>query len=682
MVNVSNQVSTQFSIQDQTQGVLANIAANMAHAGTAAMQFSAIAGLVTTALGAIGASVGIEKITEIGSKFEQTKIQIGGLLKALNLSSDFAGGLKMAEATMKSINTAAAKLPGEAEDYINVFKQGLPVVQSAIGGTVKQMTAFTNTYTATMMAIGVDSGQAASDLNRLLRAGTGGAGQLVVSWRSLFPLLKKLDGQANLTAGSFNKLTDVKRAALLQQVMSKMQDSIDAQATTWDAVHGTLVSNVKELTRLGSAPLFDLMKTSVGRFNELLVDSEGELTGVGEAVKTVGNVFSIFVGTAIQHGVDLVTVLGKRLEGIVATPAFKKMLQMGDLVLDAGNELVGAAMTKMSGTELPGENVSDRAADSLANGIVAITAALAAALGAEGLIPVLEYAIKPLSNFFGSVFGGIGVVIDRVSGVFSRLVAKLETTHVIFAKFAGMLDSIGAVLLAVGVVFGDLIDIVGSEVSGVLEGVVSVVAGVVESFMHLQFGMLAVVSTILHTVGPAMAGMTAALGNLMTAVSEAVLPALLAFGEALVMTFEKVAPAIETAINTFAKIVTGAANALTGFVNIVGSIIKRLGGTFDLGGGELGGGSGHALSGLLTKTKEAVEEAAAAAAGTGTRAKSTEGRGGGKTNQDFRYSHFDIQQKFAEGFDPDRIAVAFASDLGKLGEQKLQSNQEPLFGPR
>ncbi len=40
---------------------------------------------------------------------------------------------------------------------------------------------------------------------------------------------------------------------------------------------------------------------------------------------------------------------------------------------------------------------------------------------------------------------------------------------------------------------------------------------------------------------------------------------------------------------------------------------------------------------------------------------------------DFRYSRFDIRQEFAEGFDPDRIAAAFATDLGKLADHKLRA---------
>lgn len=50
--------------------------------------------------------------------------------------------------------------------------------------------------------------------------------------------------------------------------------------------------------------------------------------------------------------------------------------------------------------------------------------------------------------------------------------------------------------------------------------------------------------------------------------------------------------------------------------------------------------------------------------------------------QDFRNSRFDIQQKFAEGFDPDRIAVAFANDLGSLGEKRLTSGLTPVFSIR
>ena len=49
------------------------------------------------------------------------------------------------------------------------------------------------------------------------------------------------------------------------------------------------------------------------------------------------------------------------------------------------------------------------------------------------------------------------------------------------------------------------------------------------------------------------------------------------------------------------------------------------------------------------------------------------------TVNDFRGSKFDITQNFAEGFDPDRIAVAFSSDLAQIGEMRSQSGFAPTM---
>lgn len=49
---------------------------------------------------------------------------------------------------------------------------------------------------------------------------------------------------------------------------------------------------------------------------------------------------------------------------------------------------------------------------------------------------------------------------------------------------------------------------------------------------------------------------------------------------------------------------------------------------------------------------------------------------------DFRGSRFDITQSFAEGFDPDRVAVAFATDVAQMGENKVQSGFAPVFSTR
>jgi hypothetical protein len=54
--------------------------------------------------------------------------------------------------------------------------------------------------------------------------------------------------------------------------------------------------------------------------------------------------------------------------------------------------------------------------------------------------------------------------------------------------------------------------------------------------------------------------------------------------------------------------------------------------------------------------------------------------GNGKgTEINFYNARFDIKQQFAEGFDPDRIAVAFANGIAKMGEMKVYSQFTPAY---
>jgi len=48
-------------------------------------------------------------------------------------------------------------------------------------------------------------------------------------------------------------------------------------------------------------------------------------------------------------------------------------------------------------------------------------------------------------------------------------------------------------------------------------------------------------------------------------------------------------------------------------------------------------------------------------------------------HQDFRYSRFDITQKFADGFSPERVAAAFVGDLESMASQRLSSGFAPAF---
>src|SRR3990167_2064999 len=187
-----------------------------------------VAGAAMTAVKAIGtvafgaaalggaAAFGIAKL---GSNAEQSQNQIAGFLDALGFSSSFQDGLEKADGIIRQIKQDSAALPGEAEDYIQVFKAGLPVLQGALGKNLADITAFSNKFTAVTNTLGVDTEQAARDLQAMLRVGRGGAVNDVRSFTQMLPFLQQIEGQAKLTAESFNALTQSQRAELLTKAM-------------------------------------------------------------------------------------------------------------------------------------------------------------------------------------------------------------------------------------------------------------------------------------------------------------------------------------------------------------------------------------------------------------------------------------------------------------------------------
>ena len=81
----------------------------------------------------------------------------------------------------------------------------------------------------------------------------------------------------------------------------------------------------------------------------------------------------------------------------------------------------------------------------------------------------------------------------------------------------------------------------------------------------------------------------------------------------------------------------------------------------------------NAWKGAEIDVQADMEEAAAARAAAKKQAGDRAAAGAPVTNQDFRGSHFTIDQQFAEGYEPDRILTAFTHDLAGLGERAGQS---------
>lgn len=226
----------------------------------------------------------VKSIADINSTFEQNRIAIGGFLSALGLSGDFQKGLEDADATIQSITSAAAKLPGEAEEYITVFKAGLPFLAKALpGASIGALTDFTNQFTAIGKTLGVDAEQIGRDLSLMLSP-QGRAGAHVKTFQQIVPFLRQVQGQANLTAETFNSMDPGKRVELMRAAFVKLQPMLDESASSFDAMWGAAKSMVKTVVRLATGDLFKGAKAGLDAIRAFFVDDAGKLTANGQGL--------------------------------------------------------------------------------------------------------------------------------------------------------------------------------------------------------------------------------------------------------------------------------------------------------------------------------------------------------------------------------------------------------------
>ena len=287
---------------------------------------------IGTALAAFATGFAVKEIAKIGSDFEQTKIQIAGFFTALGQSKDFNSALGDADDALQMIAAAAAKLPGEAEEYQQVFTDTFSFVKGAVGGSIQEMTDFTNTLTAIGKAGRLDAGQIARETDELLAAGEGRAMTRNRLWMQMMPLLRQVDGQAKITTKSFNALTEQKRAELMKKAFSGLKPMLDASAASFDAMWGAMVSGAKKLVRLGTVGLFEKMKRAISQLNDVFFDADFNLTKFGQEVVDGGKKIVQMIGNVVDFGVAVAKWFGG---SEMAAKSFKLVLGVLGMALGA-----------------------------------------------------------------------------------------------------------------------------------------------------------------------------------------------------------------------------------------------------------------------------------------------------------------------------------------------------------
>jgi len=603
--------------------------------------------MVGVALAGLGLGFAALKVSELGNSFEKTHIQIAGFLVGLGIVNEFDKSMVHAEAVIEKIRIAAAKLPGSADEYIQVFRAGLGALQGAVGGTLDKMTAFSNRYTAITKTLGVDAPQAGRDLNLMLQADQGRAGGNVRSFQAILPIIRKLEGQAGITARSFNEMTAPERADLLAKAMDRLQPMLDRAETSYDAMKGALISNIEYLTRLGTAPVFDAMKTSLGAINDSLLDSDGHLQSIGTRVVNVGRMISEALVSGVSSGINIIGVFGTKLQEVAAMPGVQKILgTVGSVASQAVSGI--ASMADKSG-----------AGGVAAGGL----AALGAATGPVALVAVVIGEL--VSN--GQLFSDILSQMAAYGG------AMLEP-----------LAQIGNAVFTVATLIGDVL-------GNALGGFMSMIFAVAEPVGIFIGHVIEVSRVFLVMLRPALNQIWKAAGNLFRAIGEFLNPVIRILAVTAYKLYEVFLKMLLPVFNVASNIFTALINVISDFIAWLGSILKVVADKTEKSGGI---SMQSAFSGLQTSSSDGpswLEKLMARIDAPAINVPATDAGsltvpkargGGGRAVMDFRYSRFDITQKFEEGMNPDQIAVAFANDLGKLGEQRLESGFSPIFGVR
>jgi len=629
------------SLRGAATSALGGISASVSSLG--GHLFSLPAAIATIGFGALAAGA-----AKLGDEFEGTQLRIAGFLTALGRTKDIDQGLTVAADTMERIRVAAAILPGEAQEYLEVFQIGLPVINSALGGTMAEMTDFSNKYTAITNILGVESAQAARDMNSMLQAGDGRVTKTTKSFGRMLTFMRQVDGQAKVTTTSFNAMTAHERAALLTATMAKMQPMLEKAKFTFDAMKGSAISNVKHITRLATMPLFEGMKSGLGSFNNLLSDEQGQLTAFGNGIVGIGRFFSEGIVSGIKAAAAVAKDLYGWFEKIWNSPGAQAIF--GKLAGAAG--AIGQAASGL---------VSGGGAMSAAASGMAIAGNPLAMLSAPAII-------------FAGILGELASRGDVVEGVLTFLADSISLLATIVGPLVGFLHGLS-------VVGADLLQ-------GALAGLLPAILMVAEPIILVGGYLFAMGATLMTKLRPAALMLGQAIGGLFRSVGEFLNPVLRIAGTFLIRLYGAVQQYLLPVFNVLVSIVSG---VITGFSQLLSWIGKWIGKAAD---------AYEAEAGISLKQKESATPsmswfddfgakfASATGAATASAADVEGGRvntpgargGGGRVNQDFRFSRFDIAQKFEGDLSPDQVAVAFAKDLATLGERRMESTFSPLFG--
>jgi len=418
---------------------------------------------------------------------------------------------------------------------------------------------------------------------------------------------------------------------------------IGAASSTWGAQEGTIKSITRMMLRQATVPLFEAAKQGLGFVNGLLMDESGHLTAMAQQIVGVGNSISQHIVGGVQAAIEytrgltfMFQTFGARIQ---AAPWFRALQNVGGQTIEIVQRVAQSPHAQAG----------------------------VAGLAARAVMGPAAAVVGPLLSFAKHT--------EAVGQVLADLV---NMGGVLLSGFEPLMSTVGIVN-----------DLLGSVLAAVLPPVSGALLSVFEALMPFYQGVVSLAGAIATQLQPFLLNLATAVGTLVTGIGAVLTPVVRIVSTILLELYTQVAgalvPVIGWVTDKFSLLITAIGQFLSWLGTQLNTVANRVAAPAGVGAGAATGAAGGALAGIRQAIENGNSQAQARGSAEATARRATQrgapgARGGGRTVQDFRNSRFDITQKFAEGYDPDRIAVLFAQDLGRIGERRLQSGLEPLFG--
>lgn len=382
--------------------------------------------------------------------------------------------------------------------------------------------------------------------------------------------------------------------------------------------------------------------------------------------------------TQVLVGAKLIPVLAKLTDQVAAKveswlPAAQKF---GDFLARHMDAMITAALTFakiMAGVKIAGMVGSvPIAGPALKKGLDTVLDKFMQTLGAG-----LMVGMKPLAAAFGALKLGLAAlapiaaaVVGVVLALYLAFKAFQSNAYGIRDRIVAAVDSIKARLSIIASYFTPVVDVISSLFApgdGIISGFVGMLVALpVEAVLKTFDFLLHVVQTVLSMGGE--------LGEMIMFIWKDVLAD--GWREYVVDPFMQSMKWLAEGVGKVVDFFIDQYNLVSSFW---GGQAKSKGKGFDLGWLEA---PVDMWTKHWNKTQKDTDAAVEAAKKAGDRGDEARDKKPPAQNFDFRGSRFDITQNFAEGFDPDRIAVAFSQDLASLADTRVQSGFAPVFAVR